>query len=137
VENLRILTGGGTVNLYISPSTWHIHIGTPTEPINVNINIPGLDSTEFSAYFMVGMNLPPAPDLPDDVRSITGIRYPDRDVTAQERGNGFAFGARLRSRTNIGRLSLGPFIARLDLVKTGFDMAFKNYPGLTCEGNLC
>ena len=134
INYLRILTGGGTVNLYISPSTWHIHIGTPTEPINVNINIPGLDSTEFSAYFMVGMNLPPAPDLPDDVRSITGIRYPDRDVTAQERGNGFAFGARLRSRTNIGRLSLGPFIARLDLVKTGFDMAFKNYPGLTCEG---
>lgn len=135
VDYARILNGNGRVHLYISPSTWHIHIGTPREPINVNINIPGLDRTEFSAYFMVGMNLPPPEPVPSNVSRIIGtMAYPARDETLQREGNGFAFGARLNSRTNIGRLSLGPFIARLDLVNTGFDMAFKNYPGLTCEG---
>jgi hypothetical protein len=135
VDYARILNGNGRVHLYISPSTWHIHIGTPREPINVNINIPGLDRTEFSAYFMVGINLPPPEPVPSNVSRIIGtMAYPARDETLQREGNGFAFGARLNSRTNIGRLSLGPFIARLDLVNTGFDMAFKNYPGLTCEG---
>lgn len=124
-----ILTGNGTVNIYASPEIWYIHVGTPTQPINLNI----ANLATFQAYLMVGMNLPPPAPIPSNVLSIIGssITFPSRDETLQRDGNGFAFGARFDVST--GRISFGPFYARLGM-GVGFDMSFKEYPGLTCEG---
>ncbi|BDQ02020.1 hypothetical protein [Ignavibacterium sp.] len=125
----EVLTGNGTVNIYASPETWYIHIGTPTQPINLNI----ASLATFQAYFMVGMQLPPPAPVPENVMSIIGtsMTFPSRDETATRNGNGFAFGARFSFST--GRLAFGPFYARFGM-GLGFDMAFKEYPGLTCEG---
>lgn len=124
-----ILTGSGTVNIYASPDIWYIHVGTPTEPIN--LNIAGL--AEFNAYLMVGMDLPPAAPVPSNVLEIIGtsMTFPSRDISLTASGDGFAFGARFD--INTGRISFGPFYARLGM-GVGFDMSFKNYHDLTCEG---
>lgn len=124
-----ILTGNGTVNIYASPETWYIHIGTPLQPINLNI----ASLATFQAYFMVGMELPPPAPIPANVMSIIGssMTFPSRDETSLRNGNGFAFGARFDFST--GRLAFGPFYARMSM-GIGFDMSFKEYPGLTCEG---
>ncbi len=124
-----ILEGNGTVVIYASPETWYIHVGTPTQPINLTI----ASLARFQAYLMVGMNLPPAAPIPDNVLEIIGtsMTFPSRDETSIRNGNGFAFGARFDVST--GRLSFGPFYARLGM-GVGFDLSFKEYPGLTCEG---
>lgn len=124
-----ILTGNGTVNIYASPETWYIHVGTPTQPINLNI----ASLATFQAYLMVGMELPPPAPIPSNVLAIIGssMTFPSRDETLLRNGNGFAFGARFDVST--GRISFGPFYARLGM-GVGFDMSFKEYPGLTCEG---
>lgn len=124
-----ILSGDGTVNIYASPEIWYIHVGTPTQPINLSI----ASLATFQAYLMVGMELPPPAPIPANVMSIIGssMTFPARDETFIRNGNGFAFGARFDFST--GRLSLGPFYAKFGM-GAGFDMSFKNYRGLTCQG---
>lgn len=124
-----ILTGNGTVNIYASPEIWYIHVGTPAQPINLNI----VNLATFQAYLMVGMNLPPPAPIPANVMSIIGssMTFPSRDNTLTSNGNGFAFGARFDVST--GRIPFGPFYARLGM-GVGFDMSFKNYGNLACEG---
>uniref|UniRef100_A0A832G1Q3 Uncharacterized protein n=1 Tax=Ignavibacterium album TaxID=591197 RepID=A0A832G1Q3_9BACT len=124
-----ILTGNGTVNIYASPEIWYIHVGTPAQPINLNI----ANLATFQAYLMVGMNLPPPAPIPANVMSIIGtsMTFPSRDETLTRSGDGFAFGARFDVST--GRIPFGPFYARLGM-GVGFDMSFKNYGNLACEG---
>ncbi|MCX8056352.1 MAG: hypothetical protein N3F03_01925 [Ignavibacteria bacterium] len=124
-----ILTGNANVWIHFSDTTWHVLVGTPSRPFDLNV----LNIATFNAYIMVGKNLPPPPPLPANVLSIIGtsMTFPARDVSLTESGDGFAFGARFD--INTGRIAFGPFFARLAL-GTGFDMALKNYGNVVCEG---
>ncbi|MFM7813344.1 MAG: hypothetical protein ACKO66_02380, partial [Flavobacteriales bacterium] len=117
----------GTVHIHAEPTTWFIHVGTPTTP--VGLNVAGFFRAE--SYLMVGENLPAALDPPANVMSIitpsTIYRHP-----GLETGDGFAFGT--RTSFNTGRLGLPPFYARLQM-GMGFDISLMNYgSSVFCEG---
>lgn len=117
----------GTVNIYASPATWHIFVGTPETPIG--LEVAGI--ARMQSYLMVGLNLPAPTAPPAEVSSIITPALVVRNPS-METGDGFAFGSRYS--LNTGRIGFLVFYARLNM-GMGFDMALMNYgPGVFCEG---
>ncbi|SMO52661.1 hypothetical protein [Solitalea koreensis] len=132
-----VLKGTGRDNLagdaamYFSPSEWFIKIGTPEEPIGLEL----LHLARANAYFMVGNKIPGSPPPPAEVASILGesrgsLDYM-RDFNALGTGKGIAFGANLKFDT--GDLSFLMFYARFQ-AGLGFDMMLKDYGEASCVG---
>jgi len=115
----------GWMHLYCSPEIWFFKIGEPER--RVGIEIAGLFRSE--SYFMVGMDLPGMPPLPDKVASVLSVRN-QRDPRLSS-GDGFAFGT--WTEFNTGRLGFLIFYARFGL-GLGFDLSILNYEGVTCDG---
>lgn len=115
----------GWMHLYCSPETWFFKIGEPDR--RVGIDIAGIFTSE--SYFMVGLDLPGMPPLPDKVASVLAVSN-QRDPRLGT-GDGFAFGT--WTQFNTGRLGFLMFYARFGL-GLGFDLSVLNFDGVTCDG---
>ncbi|RPD42464.1 hypothetical protein [Chitinophaga barathri] len=123
------LAGEGV--MYVGPDGWYLHIGTPSNPVGVEL----LGLARAYSYFMVGKDLPGSPPPPPKVSEILGGLDLDymRDLNALGKGSGFAFGAGLEFDT--GDMTFLIFYARL-AAGLGFDIMLKDYgKGVHCEGS--
>lgn len=119
----------GWAVLHISPDDWYIHIGSPTDP--VGLQVLGLVKTK--SYFMVGDYIPGSPAPPDNVSEILGdidLNYMD-GLNALGEGKGIAFGSRFGMDT--GDMSFLMFYGRF-AAGMGFDIMLKDYGQASCVG---
>lgn len=120
----------GEAALYFGPDTWYVHLGTPNQPIGLEM----LWLAKTKSYFMVGKDLPGSPPPPSNVSQILGGRNMDymRDLNALKSGLGIAFGASLGFDT--GDINFLIFYARF-AAGAGFDVMLKDYgKNVCCEG---
>jgi hypothetical protein len=80
----------GWAVLHFDKNEWYIHIGTPDQPIGLEV----ARIFKSKSYFMLGHNLPGSPPPPQKVSEILGNIDLDymRDLNALGDGNGIAFG---------------------------------------------
>lgn len=119
----------GWAVLHISPDDWYIHIGSPTDP--VGLQVLGLVKTQ--SYFMMGDYIPGSPAPPDNVSEILGdidLNYMD-GLNALGEGKGIAFGSRFGMDT--GDMSFLMFYGRF-AAGMGFDIMMKDYGQASCVG---
>lgn len=129
-----ILKGAGRSNemgwasAYFSPQRWYTYIGTPSNPLGVEL----LKIAKTKSYFMVGDDIPNMPQPPRNVLDVLK-RYESKIATQHDdiAGKGFAFGSEFDVNLNV---EVMPFYAFLG-VGLGADMVMKNY-GLSahCAG---
>ncbi|MEL7378003.1 MAG: hypothetical protein AAFN65_13705, partial [Bacteroidota bacterium] len=126
-----------------SGGDWWINIGRPASdmhisqylpnapppgPISVGTRILGTDVI-ITAYFCLGTNIPPLPDLPHYVTSITGGEANFmRNENLYASGRGLAFGASLSLEARPISTVLYVEIA----AGLGFDINVQEYPGVIC-----
>jgi hypothetical protein len=127
----------GSGRLFISPTTWYLHLGKPSSPIGVVIGIPNVATVETSAYFMVGNELEAAPPVPSNVLNIIGSAAiqslaANRNLSALSSGRGLALGASLN--LDIPEIRFWPLYARFS-AGIGFDVMISDYGNTTCVGS--
>lgn len=130
VKGIGAGSRAGWAVLHVSPEDWYIHIGSPTDP--VGLQILGIIKTQ--SYFMVGDYIPGSPPPPDNVSEILGgidLNYME-SLNALGEGKGIAFGSRFGMDT--GNLSFLMFYGRF-AAGMGFDMMLKDYGQATCVGS--
>lgn len=120
--------------LYISPSLWFFHLGTPSNPCSAN----AWNFATMSAYFMFGQNLEPMPPPPPQVSSVLGNYSSSRNVGDIASGNGIAAGANLyvgfNKSVNVFNDKWWAYAS--GYVGAGFDMTFYKYATTThCAGD--
>lgn len=125
----------GWAVLHIEPSKWYLHMGTPTNPIGVQIGVGPL-RIKTTSYFMAGHDLPAFPAPPQKVIDLlreSGLRYAN-DISSNDLagGRGLAFGAGIQVNTGDLRFLVlyANFAAGL-----GFDVMLKDYGNAHCEGS--
>ena len=131
-----IIKGIGPDNLagesvfHFSPGEWYIHIGSPDNPVGLEV----LGMLKLESYFMVGDHIPGSPPPPAEVSRILGGI--DLDYMGDENelasGRGIAFGARITMDT--GDLTFLIFYARFT-AGIGFDIMLKDYGNVHCKGS--
>ncbi|MBL7998840.1 MAG: hypothetical protein JNL32_09405, partial [Candidatus Kapabacteria bacterium] len=129
--NAGVVTGGGRMVMYFSPTTWHIKIGDP-EAERVTINL--LDIIQVQAYMMCGMNLPNTVRVPREITEVIAVPPPPRGLSQLQRGDGFAFGAScsIPPGPNPLEAQFLIFYASLKFF-AGFDFSLLNYgPNASC-----
>lgn len=120
----------GWAELHFSRDTWHILIGTPDQPLGLEV----ARLFKSKSYFMIGKDLPGSPPPPRQVTEILGDVDPDymRDMNALESGMGIAFG--LHFLVDTGDLRFLIFYGRFS-AGTGIDFMLKDYGnGYHCAG---
>ena len=119
----------GWAVLHVSPDEWYIHIGSPTDPIGLQV----LGFVKTKSYFMVGDYIPGSPAPPENVSSILGSIDLDymESMNALGEGRGFAFGSRFVMDT--GDLAFLMFYGRF-AAGLGFDVMLKDYGSASCVG---
>lgn len=130
------LTGGGKAELYIGPDGWFINIGTPSERIELEASLAGLASIGLSTYLDIGTKIPPFPDLPPEVASLTGLGNIMANENTRATGRGFAFGARF----DVGTGDKKYFPSKNTLVYfyggvngyAGFDLMLQDFGDAVC-----
>ena len=112
----------GWAVLHFEKNDWYIHIGTPDQPLGLEV----ARIFKAKSYFMVGKNLPGSPPPPSQVSEILGNIDLDymRDMNALESGMGIAFG--LHFLVDTGDLRFLMFYGRFS-AGTGLDFMLKNY----------
>jgi hypothetical protein len=112
----------GWAVLHFEKSDWHVLIGTPTDPIGLEV----AKIFKAKSYFMLGKNLPGSPPPPSQVTEILGNVDLDymRDMNALQSGMGFAFG--LHFIVDTGDLRFLMFYGRF-AAGTGVDFMLKDY----------
>jgi hypothetical protein len=122
--------------LHISPSKWYIRMGTPDNPVGLQLGIPGIATIKTTSYFMLGDEMPEAPAPPKEVTDILNERGESvhymRDLNALKAGKGIAFGSFLGFNTG-DLVSAGILYARFDM-GAGFDVMIKDYMDAQCKG---
>lgn len=112
----------GWAVLHFEKNDWYVHIGTPDQPIGLEV----ARIFKSKSYFMLGKNLPGSPPPPSQVSEILGNINLDymRDLNALESGTGFAFG--LHFLVDTGDLRFLMFYGRFS-AGTGLDFMLKDY----------
>ena len=134
-----VITGVGNNNragwavVHAAEKEWYIHIGSPTEPIGLNI----MNIVKTKAYFMAGHHLPTTLPINPRVMQILNIDpnklAGSRNEAALENAKGLAFGASFE--LNTGDLSFAVFYASFEL-GAGFDILLTNNgPTAYCKGH--
>ena len=121
----------GWAVLHFEKSDWYVLIGTPDQPIGLEV----ARIFKAKSYFMLGKNLPGSPPPPSQVTEILGDVQLDymRDLNALQSGTGFAFG--LHFLMDTGDLKFLMFYARF-AAGTGLDFMLKDYgENCHCEGS--
>ena len=129
-----ILTGGGLAQMHFSPKKWYVRVGDPIHPVGVALNLVVLDA-RLGAYFMMGHDLPAAPDPPAEIARILNTSQKQlsymRDENSLEAQEGIAFGMNFRVKIDANFLM---FYAKLT-AGLGFDVMLKEYNNVRCEGS--
>lgn len=127
----------GSIDIYASPDKWHIWINHPENRNGLKVALLESLNASLQFYMMVGNDLPPMPPPPANILSAPGFAELDmsRFLSSAEldtisSGEGFMFGADFQLSFNPTFLM---FYARLS-THIGFDLALKNYSGLSCGG---
>lgn len=112
----------GWAVLHFEKNDWYIHIGTPDQPLGLEV----ARIFKAKSYFMLGKNLPGSPPPPSQVTEILGNVDLDymRDLNALESGMGIAFG--LHFLVDTGDLRFLMFYGRF-AAGTGLDFMLKDY----------
>lgn len=112
----------GWAVLHFEKNDWYIHIGTPDQPLGLEV----ARIFKSKSYFMLGKNLPGSPPPPSQVSEILGDIDLDymRDLNALESGMGIAFG--LHFLVDTGDLRFLMFYGRFS-AGTGLDFMLKDY----------
>jgi hypothetical protein len=122
--------------LHISPEKWYVLLGTPDDPVGLQIGIPGIATVTATSYFMMGDDIPGSPPPPDKVVRILGDRGEKydymRSLNDLGSGRGLAFGSSLDFST--GDLTFLILYARFEM-GTGFDVMLKDYGAAQCRGH--
>lgn len=126
----------GKAVIHFDPQKWYINVGTPVQPLGVQIGIPisGLDINLLKAkiYFCVGTGIPPMPPLPAYVREMTGADNFMVNENRRATGQGFAMGASIEIST--GEATFLIFYGHLDM-GLGFDLMLQKYDSIYCPNN--
>ncbi|MBC6111312.1 hypothetical protein H7U22_12870 [Pedobacter sp. CCM 8938] len=138
---MGLLRGVGANNragyavLHFAPKEWYVYMGTPTDPIGIQVGL-GSFSIKTQSYFMLGTKIPGSPAPPQEVADILGVDMAQldymRDLNALGNGRGFAFGSRLSVET--GDITFLILYANFK-AGVGFDLMLKEYPDAHCEGS--
>jgi hypothetical protein len=117
----------GWAALHFSKTDWFVHIGTPSQPIGLEV----ARLFKSQSYFMMGKNLPSSPPPPSKVQELMpGVNLDNsRDVTALTNGSGFAFG--LHFSVNTGDLKFLMFYGSFS-AGAGLDFMLKDAGSVTC-----
>jgi hypothetical protein len=121
----------GWAVLHFEKSDWYILIGTPDDPVGLEV----AKIFQSKSYFMLGKNLPGSPPPPSQVTEILGNVNLDymRDMNALQSGAGFAFG--LHFIVDTGDLKFLMFYGRF-AAGTGIDFMLKDYGATAhCAGS--
>jgi len=112
----------GWAVLHFEKNDWYIHIGTPDQPLGLEV----ARIFKSKSYFMLGKNLPGSPPPPPQVSEILGNVDLDymRDMNALESGMGIAFG--MHFLVDTGDLRFLMFYGRFS-AGTGLDFMLKDY----------
>lgn len=136
VDVQNVITGAyenkkaGNGTLHIDPEDWYIYLGTPDEPISLELAadlIPNLDPLKisFGGYFDAGSIIPEFPALPSEVTAILGeYKVTGRDDPRFAGGNGIIFGANMKAE--MANLRYAIFYASLK-AGLGWDMMLYDY----------
>ncbi len=125
----------GRTSFHISPNAWHLLIGTPDNPIGIELGIPFLLSAATRSYFMMGTDIPGSPPPPKEIAyalktEVHSLDYM-RNLNELSSGTGFAFGTKLGFDTkNLRCLAL---YARF-MAEVGCDLMMKDYGNARCSG---
>lgn len=127
----------GSIDIYASPDKWHIWINHPDNRNGLKVGLLESLIASLQFYMMVGNDLPPMPPIPQDILDSPGFAGLDlrrfsssAEMDTINSGKGFMFGADFR-------LDFDPsFLIFYASLKThiGFDLALKEYSGLSCGG---
>ncbi len=131
VKGVGANSRAGWAVIHFEKNDWYIHIGTPTDPIGLEV----AKVFQAKSYFMLGKNLPGSPPPPPQVTEILGPVDLDymRDMNALQSGAGFAFG--LHFLMDTGDLTFLMFYGRF-AAGTGVDFMLKNYgTDYHCQGS--
>lgn len=137
--NAGLIKGRGPGNragwavLHIAPDKWFLHIGTPSDPIGVEI----INLVELNSYFMAGHDIPDAMMMNKKVLNILGMTQEDFNGNRADAplmtGRGLAFGANVSMDT--GDLRFLIFYAAFEL-GLGFDVMVLDYgEDVYCKGS--
>lgn len=123
----------GWAVLHIAPGKWYFHIGTPSDPVGIEI----LKLVDLNAYFMAGHDIPDAMMMNKKVLSILRMTQEDFNGNRTEghlmTGRGLAFGANVSMKT--GDLRFLIFYAAFEL-GLGFDVMVLDYgDDVYCKGS--
>lgn len=121
----------GWAVIHFEQNDWQILIGTPDQPLG--INVAGIFQSR--SYFMAGKNVPGSPPPPTQVSEILGNVDLDymRNMNDLESGTGLAFG--MGFIVDTGDLRFLMFYGRF-AAGVGFDMMLKDYgPAYHCAGS--
>lgn len=88
------VTGTGQMVMHVTPQTWYMKIGEPSNRINLRL----ASWLTTSGYLMMGKGLPPPPPPPQRVLTILGMPPANRD-TRIAAGDGIALGASMSFST--------------------------------------
>lgn len=121
--------------LHIDPQEWYLHLGTPSNPIGLKLNVGNILAVRSSAYLMAGSRIPAMPAPPQEVANLIGQDISrlslGRNLDALSTGKGFAFGSNLAVRT--GDLQFAIMYANFN-AGLGFDVMLKDYGQAQCRG---
>lgn len=122
-----MLTVGGDIQMYRSPSLWYLKAGMPQDPMGATIDL-GITGVSANGYFMTGQELDP-PILPPEV----DFEVADYLVNNIANGMGVGVMAGLHLGLNIELTLVGTGV----IIKAGAgaDIALMNYYAATCNGN--
>lgn len=98
INSYNAITGTGYFKIHFDPTVWYLCVGRPTNPNQINI----LNLVTAPSYFMVGNQIDPPMDLPEQIRNnpaITSI-YGLRNNSQLQNAQGFCAGARISSSIN-------------------------------------
>jgi hypothetical protein len=124
----------GWAFLHLSPQSWFIHVGAPSNPLGLRLGL-GPISLSTESYFMLGDKLE-APVLDPNVARILKISPEQADYMKFPQnmtlGKGVAFGSRFKFDT--GNLTFLILYARF-MAGAGFDIMLQDLSGYSCKGN--
>jgi len=123
----------GSIDLKFTNLSWFVNIGIPEAPIAVKASLGPL-TANLSAYLDIGNAIPPMPDLPDYVTSLTGaLANFMRNENLYATGAGFAFG--VSAQVAPGKKNIFPAFYYELTFGFGFDLMLQNYGNTQCANN--
>lgn len=123
----------GSIDLKFTNLSWYVNIGIPEAPIAVNASLGPL-TANLSAYLDIGNAIPPMPDLPDYVTSLTGTQANFmRNESLSATGAGFAFG--VSAQIAPGRKNVFPAFYYELAFGFGFDLMLQDYGNVQCANS--